>query len=223
MSEPVIVAESLAKSYPGPDGPVRVLRGASLTAYRGQMVCIIGPSGSGKTTLLGCLGGLLVPEEGTVAFLGRDLPRGEQARARLRRQHMAFVFQTGNLFPYLTAVQNAALSLIMKRVPARQAQQRAAKLLEELGLGARLRHHPAKLSGGEQQRVALARAALSASELLLADEPTGNLDEDNARQVAHFLLELSRAGGTVVVVSHNPLFQELADATVRLRGGHLEG
>jgi ABC-type lipoprotein export system ATPase subunit len=224
MNEPAIVIEArnLTKSYPGPNGPVHVLRGIGLTAHRGRMVCVIGPSGSGKTTLLGCLGGLLAPDEGTLTFLGRDLPRGERARARLRREHMAFVFQTGNLFPYLTAVQNAALSLILKRVPARQAHARAADLLTRLGLGERLRHYPDKLSGGERQRTALARAALSEADLLLADEPTGSLDEDNARQVAHHLLGLAREGRAVIVVSHNPLFQELADATVRLRGGRLE-
>ncbi|HCW51463.1 MAG TPA: hypothetical protein DGR79_05285 [Clostridiales bacterium] len=222
MSRAVLKAVGLAKSYPSPGGKIVVLQDINLEVRQGEMVHITGPSGSGKTTLLGCLSGLLAPDAGHVLFHDKSLPSSDSAKARLRREHMAFVFQTGNLLPYLTAVQNAALALILKGTPQRKALDMASRLLTEFGLGERLRHYPERLSGGEQQRVAVARAALSGAEVLLADEPTGNLDDANSRQLAEHLAGLRHSGCAVVVVSHDPMFRELADITVRLRGGRLE-
>lgn len=222
MGNVLLKAVDLAKSYPSPGGRISVLRAVNLEVHRGEMVHITGPSGSGKTTLLGCLSGLLTPDGGKVLFQDRPLPASDSARARLRRRHMAFVFQTGNLFPYLTATQNAALALVLKGTSHREALRMASRLLTEFGLGERLRHYPERLSGGEQQRVALARAVLSGAEVLLADEPTGSLDEANSRQLAEHLAGLRNQGCASVVVSHNAMFTELADVTVRLRAGELE-
>ncbi len=223
MSEIVLRASSLSKTYQGPAGSITVLAGADIEVRDRQMVCITGPSGSGKTTLLGCLGGLVRPEKGRVEILGQDIwALSDSERAVLRRDAMSFVFQSGNLFPYLTAAENAAISLILKGTKAGEAVRRASEALSAIGLGERLRHYPGKLSGGEQQRVALARAQLASSKVLFADEPTGNLDEENAKRVGLALAELSRTRCAVVVVSHNPLFWELSDTTLHLKGGRLE-
>lgn len=222
MNSVVLKAVGLAKSYPTPGGRIQVLRSIDLEVRQGEMVYITGPSGCGKTTLLGCLSGLLTPDSGQVLFQDSPLPASDSARAQLRRRHMGFVFQMGNLFPYLTAAQNAALALILKGTPQREALRLASSFLGEFGLGERLRHYPEKLSGGEQQRVAMARAVLSRAEVLLADEPTGSLDDTNSRQLAEHLASLRKHGCAVVVVSHDAMFTELADVTVRLRGGELE-
>lgn len=223
MSSTILEAKMISKSYRGPSGRLEVLRGVSMDIQEGQLVCVTGPSGSGKTTLLGCLGGLLSPDSGSVSLMEQDVwTLSSKARAIVRRRHMAFVFQTHNLFPYLTALENAALLMILKGDRPKVAMECAAKALGAIGLGDRLQHYPSKLSGGEQQRVALVRASLAQARLLLADEPTGNLDANNAQAVVETLREYGRPPNAVVVVSHNPLFWEVSDLTVRLRDGVLE-
>ncbi len=223
MSELLLEARNVSKAYSGPAGPVKVLRDVCLTLWSGQMACIKGPSGSGKTTLLGCLSGLLPPDGGFIHFKGHDLGSLSRAeRANLRRTLMGFVFQSGNLFPYLTATENAALPLILRGIRAGKAMGQAREALASLGLGDRLSHTPARMSGGEQQRVAVARAALSGASIVFADEPTGSLDEANAEAVASQLLGLRSRGIGMLVVSHNPLFERVSDVTMTLRGGVLE-
>ena len=200
---------------------VTVLDGVSLDVARGACVAITGPSGSGKSTLLGLLAGLDTPSAGSVVVDGVDLGRlGEDALARFRRDRIGFVFQSYHLIPTLTALENVAVPLEL--AGARDARPRAAELLAEVGLGARGHHYPVQLSGGEQQRVALARAVSREPGLLLADEPTGNLDSATGAAIIDLLLRLNRErGSTLVLVTHDPALAAQADRQVALRDGRV--
>ncbi|MBM4439723.1 MAG: ABC transporter ATP-binding protein [Candidatus Rokubacteria bacterium] len=200
---------------------VTVLDGVSLDVARGECVAVTGPSGSGKSTLLGLLAGLDTPSAGHVVVDGVDLGRlGEDALARFRRDRVGFVFQSYHLIPTLTAVENVAVPLEL--AGARDARTRAAALLAEVGLGARGHHYPVQLSGGEQQRVALARAVSREPGLLLADEPTGNLDSATGAAIIDLLLRLNRErGSTLVLVTHDPALAAQADRQVALRDGRV--
>jgi len=200
---------------------VTVLDGVSLDVARGACVAITGPSGSGKSTLLGLLAGLDTPSAGSVVVDGVDLGRlGEDALARFRRDRIGFVFQSYHLIPTLTALENVAVPLEL--AGARDARPRAAALLAEVGLGARGHHYPVQLSGGEQQRVALARAVSREPGLLLADEPTGNLDSATGAAIIDLLLRLNRErGSTLVLVTHDPALAAQADRQVALRDGRV--
>ena len=218
----VVAAEAVTKVYPMPGGSVEALRGVTLAVERGTLLSIVGPSGCGKSTLLHLLGGVDRPTSGSVTILGqRTDSLGDAALTRIRLLHVGFVFQRFFLLPMLTAEENVALPMMEARVPADERRRRVGALLERVGLGARRRHRPGQLSGGEMQRVAIARAMANHPDLLLADEPTGELDEATGREVGGLLRALSRDGLAVVLVTHNPDLAALADRQVRMRDGVL--
>ena len=201
--------------------PLTILDGVTLDVDAGEIVAITGPSGSGKSTLLGLIAGLDTPTAGTVVVAGRDVTRlGEAALARFRRDTIGYVFQSYHLIPTLTAAENVAVPLELAGVSAPLA--RAASLLADVGLGGRAHHYPAQLSGGEQQRVAIARAVALRPLLLLADEPTGNLDSATGAQIIELLLGLGREqGATLLLVTHDVALAARADRVVALRDGRI--
>ncbi len=193
----------LAKSYHGPAGIIPVLREFSIQIHPGEFVAVCGPSGSGKSTLLLCAGGLLQPDAGKVIVAGTDIyALSAGARAAFRARHIGFVFQRFHLVPYLSVLENTLTPALAVKLP--DARSRARELLDHFGLSHRADHVPAMLSTGERQRLALARALLPSPRLLLADEPTGNLDRDNAARVLDYLAEFARNGGAVLLVTHDP-------------------
>ena len=203
---------------------IEALRGLDLTIPDGAFLAIQGPTGQGKSTLLQLLGGLDRPSGGTVAFDGRDLgSMSERALAELRSARVGFVFQTFNLIPTLTALENVETALVPLRVGRRERRRRSTATLEGLGLGHRLHHLPAQLSGGEQQRTAIARALVKDPSVILADEPTGNLDAANAERVISLLSDLHRAGHTLVLVTHDESLADRAQRRVRLDHGRVVG
>src|SRR5687767_15671185 len=223
MSEPLLVGIDLEREYRTGPEVVRVLRGASVEIRAGEVVALVGASGVGKSTLLHLLGALDRPSAGRVLFRGEDLfARGEAALARYRRQEVGFVFQFYNLLGDLTALENAMIPALLQRRPLAEARERATAALAEVGLGDRLRHRPGELSGGEQQRVAVARALINGPKVILADEPTGNLDEHTGNAVVEQLLELCRETGTaLVLVTHNIAHAQKANRSLFLHDGVL--
>ena len=221
--EPTLRARGLVKRFAAPSGPpIEVLRGIDLEVGPGEMICIEGPSGSGKSTLLNVLGLLEDADGGEVWFGDAPVSRlSRSAKSRERGRWLGFVFQAFLLVPSLTALDNVLLASRYVGRARADARQRAAMLLERLGVAHRRDHYPAQLSGGEQQRVAFCRAILNDPPLLLADEPTGNLDEDNGAVILAGLRDRARAGGAVVVVSHRPEAAREATAVFTLADGAL--
>jgi ABC-type lipoprotein export system ATPase subunit len=217
-------AVGLVKSYRAPTGkPIRVLAGVDLTVKGGELVVVTGPSGSGKSTLLNVLGLLEDGDSGEIWFEdARVSGLGRAAKSQARGRYVGFLFQSFLLLPSLTALENVMLAARYVRRTGGATRRRATDLLQEVGVGDRMDHFPAQLSGGEQQRVAFCRAILNDPPLLLADEPTGNLDDANGAVILDALRGRARAGGAVVVVSHRPEASIRANALYRLRGGVLE-
>ena len=210
-----VAIESLAKTY----GSLRALDDLSFTVHAGEWLALMGPSGSGKTTLINILGGLDTLTSGRVVVDGVDLADlSESQLVRYRAEKIGFVFQQFHLVPYLTAVENVMLAQYFHSITD---EKEAAEALQRVGLGDRLSHVPAQLSGGEQQRVAIARALINHPKLILADEPTGNLDEANEAVILELLRELHAAGHTILVVTHSQAIGNLADRRVELEHGRL--
>jgi putative ABC transport system ATP-binding protein len=217
----MLTLQNVTKAYPQGQNLVHVLRGVSLTIRGGEFVTIMGPSGSGKSTLLHLLGALDDPTSGSVHFAGQDLKAlSERKRSLLRRRQIGFVFQAFNLLPTLTAAENVALPLLLANEG--QTRRRALAALERMRLLQRADHFPEQLSGGEMQRVAIARALVGEPDLILCDEPTGNLDSANAQEILMLLRRLPDGQRTVVMVTHDLQAAACGDRTIHLRDGRLD-
>jgi putative ABC transport system ATP-binding protein len=220
---PIVRLERLSRVYDKGTDPVSALRDVSIDIARGEYAAVMGPSGSGKSTMLHLLGLLDTPSSGSYALDGREVGGlDDDERSRIRNRSIGFIFQSFNLFPQIDVLGNVEVPMLYAGVPAADRRRRAEALVEEVGLGPRKRHRPGELSGGEMQRVAIARALANDPVLILADEPTGNLDTHTAEVVASMLDGLHRKGRTIVMVTHNPEMGQRTSRVIRLRDGALQ-
>lgn len=221
---PLVEVRDLHKSFDHMGRILHVLKGIDLTIYQGQILSIVGPSGAGKSTLLHCIGTLDLPTSGSIALGGEELTKMNSSRlAAVRNRDIGFVFQFHHLLPEFTALENVMLPGLIQGKSRKEMDARARKLLDEVGLGPRASHRPGELSGGEQQRVAVARALSLGPRLVLADEPTGNLDSATSEAIHELFFEINREHGTtIVVVTHNPFFAESMPRVVRMLDGRVD-
>lgn len=219
----VLECRDVHKEYRDADSIVKVLLGINLAIKRGEQVAIMGRSGSGKTTLLQLLGGLDKPTRGEILIDGKDVNLlSETERERLRNQTLGFIYQMHHLLPEFTAIENVAMPLLIANENPRKAKVLASDMLEQVGLKHRLTHRPSELSGGERQRVAIARALINNPACVLADEPTGNLDDENAKHVFEVMQNLNRSRNTsIIIVTHDSSLAAEMDRTLDLHGGHI--
>lgn len=218
---PILEVKNITKSYKSGNRQLTVLHNIVFSVEEGSIVSIIGPSGSGKTTLLGLCAGLDRASSGSVLLNGIELDHlGEDERARVRNRYVGFIFQNFQLMPTLTALENVMVPMELRG--EKNIRQRAITLLEKVGLGERIHHYPAQLSGGEQQRVSIARAFSTNPKILFADEPTGNLDDETSDKIVRLLFDLNKeAGTTLIIVTHNPELAENTHRIIKLKGGHI--
>jgi putative ABC transport system ATP-binding protein len=221
VTENLIEVENLWRTYASSAGEVHALRDVSFSVARGELVALVGRSGSGKTTLLNCIGGLDQPSSGTVTINGSVVTEmNESERTQLRRDELAFIFQTFGLVPMLSARENVGLPLRLRKTPVAQREERVAHLLDLVGLANHAEQRPSELSGGQQQRVAIARALANSPRLLIADEPTGQLDAETGATIMALLQSVVRSEGmTALISTHDQTLQELADRSIRLADG----
>jgi lipoprotein-releasing system ATP-binding protein len=224
LAEALVLIENLKKSFQHEGRTLDVLKGIDLNIYPGQILAIVGPSGAGKSTLLHCMGTLDLPTSGKIRLGSEELTTMSPTRlAAVRNRTIGFVFQFHHLLPEFNALENVMLPGLIQGRPRKEMEKRARALLEEVGLGSRTTHRPGELSGGEQQRVAVARALALDPKLLLADEPTGNLDTATSDAVHDLFFQINREHGTtIVVVTHNPAFAERMPRVVNMRDGRVE-
>lgn len=223
MPDPVLQAEAVEKTYGGGRTAVRAVRGVDLQLHAGERLLVMGPSGSGKTTLLSILGGLLTPTAGRVRLGDDDVyARDDRERATLRLAQLGFIFQSFNLLSALTARENVEVPMRLAGASAHESRERAGQLLERLGLAGRADHQPRDLSGGEKQRVAIARSLANQPDVVLADEPTANLDAETGREVSQTLCRLGcEEGKAVLIVSHDDRLRDIASRVVSVEDGEL--
>ena len=222
MAEVMIAMRELKKVYGSAEGEVCALRGITLDVYKGEAVAVMGHSGSGKSTLLSIIGALNTPSAGTVEIDGINIySLSQERRADFRREYLGFVFQQFQLIPYLTAMENVLLPLVTKRLPNRQKRELAEQVLYRVGLAGKMNRLPNALSGGEQERVAIARAIVNAPPVLLADEPTGNLDSKTGEEIMSLFRSLNEDGLTILMVTHNPDNTRYMGRTIVLKDGLL--
>jgi putative ABC transport system ATP-binding protein len=220
MSKDVIVTQNVSKTYGKPPLQVFALRETNLHIKQGDYIAIIGPSGSGKSTLMNLLGCLDKPSSGNIFIDGNDVSTlNENELARIRREKIGFIFQKYNLIPTLNALENVELSMGFAGVDSQARTEKAKKLLEMVELSKRLTHKPSEMSGGEQQRVAIARALANSPSIILADEPTGNVDTKSGDNIMNILEEVNRKGETIIVVTHNMAIAQRANRVLRIQDG----
>ena len=218
----VIELDGVSRSYRMGDELLHALDNVSASIDQGEFVAIVGPSGSGKSTLANIIGGLDTPDEGNVRVAGRDLARVRDSElSRYRNAHVGFVFQSFNLQPHATALENVMLPLVLGGVRPKARKARAAECLRVVGLGDRLRHKPTQLSGGERQRVAIARALVTSPSIIIADEPTGNLDSSRSEEIMALLEQLNAQGITLLLITHDSDVAARADRIMTIRDGRL--
>lgn len=224
MGEPLVVVSNLTKSFQHMGRTLHVLKGIDLVIERGQILAIVGPSGAGKSTLLHCLGTLDLPTSGEIRLGNEELTTLSSGRlAAIRNREVGFVFQFHHLLPEFNALENAMLPGLIAGRPRKETEKRARYLLEEVGLSERITHRPGELSGGEQQRVAIARALALEPRLLLADEPTGNLDSATSEAIHDLFFQINKTHGTtIVVVTHNPGFANSMPRIVHMKDGRVD-
>lgn len=221
---PALECHDLRKEFTEGGSSLKVLKGVDLAIAPGERIAVVGPSGAGKTTLLQLLGGLDLPSAGQVKVQGQDLAgAGNADRGRIRNRYLGFVYQFHHLLPEFSALENVAMPLLVRRLPFNQVRRKAAEVLERVGLGARLNHKPGELSGGERQRVAVARAVVTEPAVVLADEPTGNLDRKTGELVLDLMLDLNRVvGASLVIVTHDPGIAARMGRVLRMQDGLVE-
>ena len=221
--ENILVMEHIVKQYPMGDEVSTVLKGIDFTVKRGEFVAILGPSGSGKSTLMNIIGCLDVPTSGTYYLSGQKIAQqSERALAHIRNKEIGFIFQSFHLLQKQTALENVQLPLIYAGLPEKESLQRAEEMLTRVGLADKMDHYPNQMSGGQQQRVAIARALAANPTILLADEPTGALDQKTSRQVMDMFLELNREGRTIIMITHDAHIASFAGRIVRILDGRMD-